>query len=136
MPRRDNRLTQLRQRAVRQPRIHLLWVDLRDTPADTDVKRDRLVAEGRRTLTTRLCRFAGKGGTRPQVAASARLNSRTRRQNNRWSQQGAGLGDPLFPIVFNNGARNQDHLIGFTPQARVALGARQADALREGFGCR
>ena len=47
MPRRDNRLTQLRQRAVRQPRIHLLWVDLRDTPADTQAKRDRLIAEGR-----------------------------------------------------------------------------------------
>jgi hypothetical protein len=47
MPPRDNRLTQLRQRAVRQPRTQLLWVDHRDTPADTQAKRDRMIAEGR-----------------------------------------------------------------------------------------
>jgi hypothetical protein len=47
MPPRDNRLTQLRKRAVRQPRTHMLWVHHRDTPADTQAKRDRLIAEGR-----------------------------------------------------------------------------------------
>jgi hypothetical protein len=47
MPPRDNRLTQLRKRAVRQPRIHMLWVHHRDTSADTQAKRDRLIAEGR-----------------------------------------------------------------------------------------
>jgi hypothetical protein len=47
MPPRDNRLTQLRKRAVRQPRTHMLWVHHGDTPADTQAKRDRLIAEGR-----------------------------------------------------------------------------------------
>jgi hypothetical protein len=47
MPPRDNRLTQLRKRAVRQPRTHMLWVHHGDTPADTQAKRDRLIAQGR-----------------------------------------------------------------------------------------
>jgi hypothetical protein len=47
MPPRDSRLTQLRKRAVRQPRTHMLWVHHGDTPADTQAKRDRLIAEGR-----------------------------------------------------------------------------------------
>jgi hypothetical protein len=47
MPPRDNRLTQLRKRAVRQPRTHMLWVHHGDTPADTQANRDRLIAEGR-----------------------------------------------------------------------------------------
>jgi hypothetical protein len=47
MPPPENRLTKLTKRAVRQPRTHLLWVDHRDTPADTEAKRDRLIAEGR-----------------------------------------------------------------------------------------
>jgi hypothetical protein len=37
----------LMKSAVHQPRTHLLWVDDRDAPADTQAKRDRLVAEGR-----------------------------------------------------------------------------------------
>jgi hypothetical protein len=47
MPPLENRLTKLTKRVVRQPRTHLLWVDHRDTPADTQAKRDRLIAEGR-----------------------------------------------------------------------------------------
>jgi len=47
MPPPENRLTKLTKRVVRQPRTHLLWVDHRDTPADTEAKRDRLIAEGR-----------------------------------------------------------------------------------------
>jgi hypothetical protein len=47
MPPRDNRLAQLRKRAIRQPRTHMLWVHHGDTPADTQAKRDRLIAEGR-----------------------------------------------------------------------------------------
>lgn len=43
-----------------------------------------------------------------EVNVPARLKLRARREDNRWSQQGAGRGNPLFPIVFNNGARNQD----------------------------
>jgi len=42
-------------------RIYPLWVDARDTPADIDAKRDRLIAAGRARPTTRLCAFAGKG---------------------------------------------------------------------------
>jgi len=30
-----------------QPRTHLLWVDARDTPADIEAKRNRLIAAGR-----------------------------------------------------------------------------------------
>ena len=45
---------------------------------------------------------------KPEVNIPARLKLRARREDNRWSQQGAAHGDPLFPIVFSNGARNQD----------------------------
>jgi hypothetical protein len=31
----------------RQPRTHLLWVNARDTPADIEAKRDRMIAAGR-----------------------------------------------------------------------------------------
>ena len=47
MPPRDDRLTKLRKDAGREPRTHLLRVDLRDTPADIDAKRDRMIADGR-----------------------------------------------------------------------------------------
>ena len=40
MPPPENRLTKLTKRVVRQPRTHLLWVDHRDTPADTEAKQD------------------------------------------------------------------------------------------------
>ena len=33
--------------ARRRPRIHALWVDARDTPADIDAKREALIAAGR-----------------------------------------------------------------------------------------
>jgi len=47
MPPRDDRLTKLRKSAGREPRTQLLWVDARDTPADIDAKRDRMIADGR-----------------------------------------------------------------------------------------
>ena|SRR5262245_17830371 len=40
-------LTKVTKTGIRQPRIHALWVDARDTPADIDAKRDRLIAAGR-----------------------------------------------------------------------------------------
>src|SRR5262249_23566525 len=46
MPPRDDRLTKLRKDAGREPRTFLLWVDARDTPADIDAKRDRMIAAG------------------------------------------------------------------------------------------
>ena len=47
MPPPEKLLTQLRKTGVRKPRTHALWVDARDTPADIDAKRDRLIAAGR-----------------------------------------------------------------------------------------
>jgi hypothetical protein len=47
MPPLENRLAKLTKSAVRQPRTHMLWVHDRDAPADTQAKRDRLIAEGR-----------------------------------------------------------------------------------------
>jgi hypothetical protein len=47
MPPPDDRLTKLRKSRARQPRTHLLWVDARDTPADIEAKRNRLIAAGR-----------------------------------------------------------------------------------------
>jgi hypothetical protein len=47
MPPPDDRLTKLRKSRARQPRTHLLWVDARDTPADIEAKRNRLIATGR-----------------------------------------------------------------------------------------
>lgn len=46
MPPPEKRLTKLTKSSVRQPRTHLLWVDHRDTPADIEAKRDRLIAAG------------------------------------------------------------------------------------------
>jgi hypothetical protein len=40
-------LTKVTKTDVRQPCTHALWVDARDTPADIDAKRDRLMAAGR-----------------------------------------------------------------------------------------
>ena len=47
MPPPEKLLTELTKISGRQPRAHALWVDERDTPADIDAKRDRLIAEGR-----------------------------------------------------------------------------------------
>jgi hypothetical protein len=47
MPPPEKLLTKLRKSGVRRPRTHALWVDARDTPADIDAKRDRLIAAGR-----------------------------------------------------------------------------------------
>jgi hypothetical protein len=47
MPPRDNWLMKLRKSGATQPRTHLLWVDARDTPADIETKRNRLIAAGR-----------------------------------------------------------------------------------------
>jgi hypothetical protein len=43
----DNRLTKLTKSPALQPRTHLLWVNARDTPADIEAKRDRMIAAGR-----------------------------------------------------------------------------------------
>jgi hypothetical protein len=42
-----NRLEQLEKDPVHSPRTHLLWVNARDTPADVEAKRNRLIAAGR-----------------------------------------------------------------------------------------
>jgi hypothetical protein len=48
MPPPEKLLTKLtKKNDVRRPRTHALWVDARDTPADIDAKRDRLIAAGR-----------------------------------------------------------------------------------------
>jgi hypothetical protein len=47
MPPPDNWLTKLTKSGVRQPRTYPLWVDARDTPADIEAKRNRLIAAGR-----------------------------------------------------------------------------------------
>jgi hypothetical protein len=58
-------LTKLTTSSVRQPRTHALWVDERDTPADIDAKRDRLIAAGRaRPDDTFVCvRWKRRDGT-------------------------------------------------------------------------
>jgi hypothetical protein len=47
MPPPDNWLMKLRKSGARQPRTYPLWVDARDTPADIEAKRNRLIAAGR-----------------------------------------------------------------------------------------
>jgi hypothetical protein len=42
-----NRLEQLEKDPAHSPRTHLLWVSARDTPADIEAKRNRLIAAGR-----------------------------------------------------------------------------------------
>ncbi len=42
-----NWLTKLTKSGHRQPRTHLLWVNARNTPADIEAKRDRMIAAGR-----------------------------------------------------------------------------------------
>ena len=66
---------------------------------------------------------------KPEVNVPARVKLRARREDNRWSQQGAALGDPLFPIVFKNGAGNRSlwpgngpRLVESTPTERVTRG--------------
>jgi hypothetical protein len=44
---RANRLHEVEQKCIRKPRIQLLWVDARDTPADIEANRQRLIAGGR-----------------------------------------------------------------------------------------
>jgi hypothetical protein len=53
----------------------------------------------------------------------------SRREDNHCSQQGAGRGNPLLPIVFNNGSRtrslwpgNGPRLVESTPTERVTRG--------------
>jgi hypothetical protein len=41
-----NRLNRLAKNSVRKRRIYPLWVDARDTPADIEAKRNRLIATG------------------------------------------------------------------------------------------
>lgn len=47
MPPPDNWLMKLTKSAVRRPPTHLLWVNARDTPADIEAKRNRLIGAGR-----------------------------------------------------------------------------------------
>ena len=47
MPPPEKLLTELAKIGVRRPRTHALWVDERDTPADIEAKRNRLIAAGR-----------------------------------------------------------------------------------------
>jgi hypothetical protein len=47
MPPPENWLTKLTKSGRRQPSTHLLGVDARDTPADIEAKRDRMIAAGR-----------------------------------------------------------------------------------------
>jgi hypothetical protein len=42
-----NRLEQLEKDPAHSPRTHLLWVNARDTPADIEANRNRLIAAGR-----------------------------------------------------------------------------------------
>jgi hypothetical protein len=65
MPPPEKWLTKLTTSGVRQPRTHALWVDERDTPADIDAKRDRLIAAGRaRPDDTFVCvRWKRRDGT-------------------------------------------------------------------------
>jgi hypothetical protein len=42
-----NQLDQLQKKHTRKRRTCLLWVDARDTPADIEAKRNRLIAAGR-----------------------------------------------------------------------------------------
>jgi hypothetical protein len=46
MPR-ANRLDEVMKQVSRKRRIYPLWVDERDTPADIEAKRKRLIAAGR-----------------------------------------------------------------------------------------
>jgi hypothetical protein len=64
MPPPENWLTKLTKTGVRQPRTHMLWVDARDTPADIEAKRDRMIAAGRARPDDT---FAGNGGMKPDV---------------------------------------------------------------------
>jgi hypothetical protein len=47
MPPPRNRLKQLAKNDVRERGVYPLWVDARDTPADIEAKRKRLIAAGR-----------------------------------------------------------------------------------------
>jgi hypothetical protein len=49
MPR-ANRLDELMKHVSRKRRIYPLWVDERDTPADIEAKRKRLIAAGRASI--------------------------------------------------------------------------------------
>ena len=71
----DNWLTKLSKSAVRQPRTHLLWVNARDTPADVEAKRNRLIAAGRAHADDTFV-HAGKGGTKPEMKSPAQLEPR------------------------------------------------------------
>jgi hypothetical protein len=70
MPPPEKLLTKLTKRGVRQPRIYPLWVDARDTPADIDAKRDRLIAAGRAHPDDTSCACAGKGPAKPEGVCS------------------------------------------------------------------
>jgi hypothetical protein len=48
MPPPRNRLKQLAKNDVRERGVYPLWVDARDTPADIEAKRKRLIAAGQR----------------------------------------------------------------------------------------
>jgi hypothetical protein len=49
MPR-ANRLDEVMKQVSRKRRVYPLWVDERDTPADIEAKRKRLIAAGRASI--------------------------------------------------------------------------------------
>jgi hypothetical protein len=55
-----NRLEQLEKDPVHSLRTHLLWVNARDTPADVEAKRNRLIAAGRASADDEFVRVRWK----------------------------------------------------------------------------
>jgi hypothetical protein len=55
-----NRLVALEKTRLREPPVHLLWVDDGDTDADVAQQRDRLIAEGRASAHDRFIRVGWK----------------------------------------------------------------------------
>ena len=55
-----NRLSALEKIRVREPAIHLLWVDDGDTDADVEKRRHRLIADGRASAVDRFIRVRWK----------------------------------------------------------------------------
>jgi hypothetical protein len=47
---RSKQLDELMKQVIRKRRVYPLWVDARDTPADIEAKRQRLIAAGRASI--------------------------------------------------------------------------------------
>jgi len=55
-----NRLAALEKIRLREPGVHLLWVDDGETDADVEERRHRLIAEGRASAADRFIRVRWK----------------------------------------------------------------------------